>query len=193
MSLPGLRTERLRLEPVTSERHLALLVDLNADPEVMRLLLGRAATPQETEQEWARRLGAQSDPQRGLGYWAGYENDAFAGWWSASSFAADRAVAGLGYRLPRAAWGRGLASEGARAMLEQAFSVPGVERVVASTMVVNTGSRRVLDRVGLRLVRTWVERRGDPIAGWEQGEAAYEVTRQRWQESAGVADHPPPD
>ena len=193
MSLPVLRTERLRLEPVARERHLPLLVDLNADPEVMRFLLGRAATPEETEQEWARRLGAQSDAQRGLGYWAGYENDAFAGWWSASSFATDRAVAGLGYRLPRAAWGRGLASEGARAMLEQAFAVPGVERVVASTMAVNVGSRCVLERVGFSLVRSWVEEWDNPIPGWEQGEAAYGLTLQRWQESAGVAGHHPHD
>ena len=176
MSLPVLTTDRLRLEPVTHD-HLPLLVGLNADPEVMRFLLGRAATPEETEQEWARRLDAQSDARRGLGYWAGYEDEVFAGWWSASSFATDPAIVGLGYRLVRATWGRGLASEGARAMVRQAFTVPAVERVVASTMAVNVASRRVLERVGFSLVRSWVEEWAEPIAGWEQGEVEYVLVR----------------
>ena len=176
MSLPVLTTARLRLEPVTRE-HLPLLVDLNADPEVMRFLLGRAATPEETQQEWARRLDARSDERRGLGYWAGYEDEVFAGWWSASSFATDPAVAGLGYRLVRTAWGRGLASEGARAMVRHAFEVPEVARVVASTMAVNVASRRVLERVGFSLVRSWVQEWEDPIPGWEQGEVEYVIQR----------------
>ena len=115
--------------------------------------------------------------RRGLGYWAGYEHEAFVGWWSASSFATDPTVAGLGYRLGRAAWGRGLASEGARAMVRQAFGVPAVERVVASTMAVNVASRRVLERLGFSLVRSWVEEWEEPIPGWEQGEVEYVLGR----------------
>ena len=117
MSLPHLVTDRLRLEPVTAA-HLPLFVELNADPEVMEFLMGRAATPEETAAEWAMRLDTHTDAGRGLGYWAGYEDGAFVGWWSASSYAADPALSGLGYRLHRAAWGRGLASEGARATLD---------------------------------------------------------------------------
>ncbi|QIG41433.1 GNAT family N-acetyltransferase [Nocardioides anomalus] len=157
----------MRLEPVTEE-HLPLLVELNADPEVMRWLLGRPATPEETAAEWRQRLERQSDPARGLGYWAGFEDDAFLGWWSASSFAHDPSLAGLGYRLARSAWGRGLATEGARAMVARAFAVPDVTRVGATTRAANTGSRRVLSKAGLRHVDT------------DDGEVAYVLTREEW-------------
>ena len=146
----------------------------------MRYLLGRPATREETGAEWERRLGVQSDPARGLGYWAGFEGDAFAGWWSAPSFATDAAQAGLGYRLARSAWGRGLATEGARAMVAHAFSVPGVERVVASTMGVNLSSRRVLEKAGLRHVATWHEEWDDPLPGSEEGEVGYAIARTDW-------------
>jgi RimJ/RimL family protein N-acetyltransferase len=172
-------TSRLRLEPVTDE-HLPLLVELNSDPEVMRFIRGRAATPVETADEWQRRRQLQSDPARGLGYWMGFTDDEFVGWWSASSFANDPTQAGLGYRLVRAAWGRGLATEGAVRMLDQAFTCPDIRRVVASTMAVNAASRAVLTKAGLRHVDSWVGDWEDPIDGWEQGEVGYEVTREEW-------------
>jgi RimJ/RimL family protein N-acetyltransferase len=69
---PTLHTNHIGLEPVTDE-HLPLLVELNSDPEVMRYLIGRAPTPEETYAEWERRRGPQSDERRGLGYWVGGE------------------------------------------------------------------------------------------------------------------------
>lgn len=162
----------MRLEPV-SDVHLHDMVTLNSDVEVMEFLLGRPATREETEAEWERRLTRQSDPERGLGYWAGSVDGEFVGWWSASSFAGVPAQAGLGYRLRRDAWGKGLAIGGARAMVAQAFSVPGVERVVASTMAVNTRSRRVLEKVGLKHVATQHREWADPLPGADQGEVIY--------------------
>ncbi len=104
----------------------------------------------------------------------------FVGWWSASSYAADRALSGLGCRLRREAWGRGLGSEGARATLHHAFSVLGVEHVIATTMAVNHRSRAVLERIGLRYERTWVEALEDPLPGSEQGEVQYGQSREDW-------------
>ncbi len=62
-------------------------------------------------------------------------------------------------------------------MVRQAFGVPAVERVVASTMAVNVASRRVLERLGFSLVRSWVEEWEEPIPGWEQGEVEYVLGR----------------
>jgi len=63
----------------------------------------------------------------------------------------------LGYRLRRSAWGRGLATEAARAALEHAHAPReagglGLQRVVAVVDPDNEGSRRVLDKLDLRLV-----------------------------------------
>jgi RimJ/RimL family protein N-acetyltransferase len=176
LSLPVLTTDRLRLEPVGAA-HADQLEALTADPEVMRFILGRAATPEETRAEWATRLTAQSDADRGLGYWAGFAGEEFVGWWSASSFAGRPAISGVGYRLCRTAWGRGLATEGARAMVAQAFACPAVQRVVASTMAVNTGSRAVLRKIGMVHTETWVREWDEPVPGWEQGEVRYELER----------------
>jgi RimJ/RimL family protein N-acetyltransferase len=176
LSLPRLTTDRLRLEPV-SDHHLDLLIGLNSDPEVMRFILSRAATPEETREEWGRRRSTWSDEERGLGYWVGFENDLFVGWWSASAFAADPTRSGTGYRLRRKAWGRGLATEGLRAAIGHAFTVAGVDLVVASTMAVNHPSRRVLEKVGMSHVDTYVGERDDPIHGLELGEVVYELTR----------------
>lgn len=178
-ALPTLLTERLTLVPAGPE-HLDHLVELNSDPAVMRYLLPRPATPAETRAEWETRLGPRSDHGRGLGYWVGFEDGAFVGWWSASAFVQDVATAGLGYRLRRTAWGRGLASEGARCVLAQAFACADVQRVVASTMAVNTPSRAVLERLGMTHVESWVGTWDDPVDGWEQGEVAYALTRAEW-------------
>jgi len=179
--IPTLHTHRLTLVPVADE-HLPLLVELNSDPEVMRYLTGRAATPEETYAEWERRRGVQSDERRGLGYWVGFAGEAFAGWWSASSYAEDPTRAGLGYRLRREAWGRGLATHGCEAVVAHAFTIPGIDRVVAGTMAVNTRSRRVMEKLDMVHVRTWHEEWDDPLPGTELGEVGYELTRERWAE-----------
>ncbi len=183
LSLPLLHSERLVLVPFADE-HRALVVSLNSDPEVMRFIRGRAATSEETLAEWDERTSARTDVARGLGYWVGRVDDTFVGWWSASSFADDPARSGLGYRLRRGAWGHGLATEGARVLRDHAFATPGVERVVASTMAVNTASRAVLEKVGLRHTDTRVEPWDEPVVGWEHGEVTYELTRTAWQDRA---------
>lgn len=178
-SLPTLTTAHLVLRPVTIE-DLELMVDLNGDPSVMVFIRGRAATPVETAEEWHQRLERQSDPGRGLGYWAGFERDAFVGWWSASSFAGRTDISGIGYRLRAQAWGRGLATEGARAMVEQAFACPTVERVFASAMASNRASRRVLEKVGMRHTAAWVTKEKREVPGRDEGEVGYELSRSEW-------------
>ena len=85
-------------------------------------------------------------------------------------------MSGVGYRLVRAAWGAGLATEGGRAMVEQAFAAPYVEKVVASTMAVNAPSRAVLAKLGMTHVDTIPGDRSCSIPGWEEGEVVYERT-----------------
>jgi RimJ/RimL family protein N-acetyltransferase len=65
-------------------------------------------------------------------------------------------------------------------MVAHALTVPGIGRVVAGTMAVNTRSRRVLEKVGLVHVRTWHEEFDDPLPGTEQGEVGYELSREQW-------------
>jgi len=57
----------------------------------------------------------------------------------------------LGYALGADHWGRGYATEAARAVLAEAFGPLGMTRVVAITREANTGSRNVLRKLGFRM------------------------------------------
>jgi RimJ/RimL family protein N-acetyltransferase len=187
---PTLTTERLRLEPLTTE-HTELLVELDSDPEVLRFIFGRALTRGEVVTGWMpKRTRADADA-RGIGYWVGYAGPEFLGWWCLGIDDTDPAAAELGYRLRRTAWGRGYATEGSLALLRHGFDTAGLDLVWAETMAVNRGSRAVLAKCGLRHAATEVRRWDVPLPGWEQGEVRYEITRAEWR-SRDTGDWPPP-
>ena len=56
-----------------------------------------------------------------------------------------------------------------------------MRRVVAQTMAVNVASRRVLEKAGLRLVRTFHQEWSEPIEGADQGEVEYALRKADWE------------
>ena len=89
-------------------------------------------------------------------------------------------MAELGYRLRRAYWGRGLATEGSRALVAYGFDRLGLRRIVAQTMTVNAASRRVMEKAGLAYVRTFHLEWPEAIEGTELGDVEYGVERADW-------------
>jgi ribosomal-protein-alanine N-acetyltransferase len=55
----------------------------------------------------------------------------------------------IGWRLARPFWGRGLATEGARAVIAHAFGSLAMDGLVSFTTVANQRSRRVMEKAGL--------------------------------------------
>jgi RimJ/RimL family protein N-acetyltransferase len=55
----------------------------------------------------------------------------------------------IGWRLAFDYWNRGLATEGARAVVRFAFEEAGYDQVVAFTTVENRRSRRVMEKLGM--------------------------------------------
>jgi ribosomal-protein-alanine N-acetyltransferase len=55
----------------------------------------------------------------------------------------------IGWRLSAESWGRGLATEGAREIVRQAFHVHGLEELVSFTVPSNVPSRRVMEKLGM--------------------------------------------
>ncbi len=183
---PTLVTDRLRLEPLTTD-HAEHLVALDGDAEVMRYLTGRPRSREEVLEEWLPALSRPAGPDGVLGYWAGFEagpaeHGGFVGWWTLNPSPDDDSQAELGYRLRREVWGRGLATDGALALLAHGFDSVGLTRIWAQTMAVNLGSRRVMERLGMRFSRTWVGEWNEPLPGWEEGEVEYAITQQEWVE-----------
>jgi len=94
----------------------------------------------------------------GFGFWAAIEKATgdFLGWFHfRPPEGAGPEVAELGYRLRKSAWGKGYATEASRALIRKGFTELGVQRVVASTYQDNLASRRVMEKAGLTLVRTY--------------------------------------
>lgn len=89
-----------------------------------------------------------------------------------------------GYRLRKAAWNQGYATEGSRALIRTCFTDLDVRRVVAHTMAVNQPSRRVMEKCGLALVRSYHSEDVPDIPGADQGEVQYALTREQWQTAA---------
>jgi RimJ/RimL family protein N-acetyltransferase len=153
-----LETERLLLRRFTAA-DVDNLWELDSDPAVMRYLTGGTPTPRDViTQEILPRFLRSYERRDGCGVWAAIEKSsgAFLGWFSfRSREGTSPDEVELGYRLRRAAWGKGHATEGARALIRTGFKELGVRRVVAATYEDNIASRRVMEKAGLRLVRAF--------------------------------------
>ena len=151
-------------------------IDLELDPEVMRYLNGGHAVDHEHIDPNATFLMPRgTEPY----VWTARRtaNGAFVGWFCLSP--ESQTLAELGYRLRRMDWGQGLATEGASALINWGFGSCGYEKIVACTMAVNNGSRRVMEKIGMKYART-VSVDAAPFPGTEYGEVWYELTRSGW-------------
>ncbi len=153
-----LETDRLALRRLTAG-DVDHLVELDSDPAVMRFLSGGAPTPRDViEHEILPRFLRSYERYDGYGVWAAIEKSTgvFLGWFSFRPPAGGGPdEAALGYRLRQSAWGKGYATEGVRALIRKGFTELGVQRVSATTYQDNLASRRVMEKAGLTLVRTY--------------------------------------
>jgi RimJ/RimL family protein N-acetyltransferase len=176
-----LETARLTLRRFTAA-DADNLFELNSDPEVMRFINGGKPTPRaEVSSGILPYLLSCYQRFDGLGYWAAQEKASgqFVGWFHLRPRAADGEIE-LGYRLRRPAWGKGYATEGSRALIRKGFTEFGVQRVVAETMAVNLGSRRVMEKSGLTLARA-LPAQGQGTEGSEHGDVEYALSRTDWE------------
>jgi ribosomal-protein-alanine N-acetyltransferase len=144
---PELRTERLFLRPYRAE-DLDALHALWTDPDVRRYLWDDVVIARDLAEEVLRASLALFE-QRGFGQWAVFlqgEPDliGFCG------YRLHEDTPELLFGLLRTYWGRGLATEAARAVLHDGFTRLGFARVVAATDPPNAASVRVLQRLGMR-------------------------------------------
>ena len=148
--MTALRTPRLLLRP-WRDTDLAPFAALNADPEVRRWFPG-TLTREESDAQVARLQNHITT--HGSGFWAveAPETAPFIGFVGLQhvSFAAPFAPAvETGWRLARAYWGQGYATEAARAALDHAFGPLNLPEVVSFAVPGNLSSRRVMKRIGM--------------------------------------------
>lgn len=184
-----LRTERLLLRGwVPSDR--AAYAAVNGDPEVMEYFPS-TLTPQQSD-EMIERMQSGLD-QRGYGLWATERVDTgeFIGFvgLAAPTWHVDGLTpcVEIGWRLGKQHWGLGFAPEAAEAVLSFAFEHVELPRdeVVSFTTVTNHRSRRVMEKIGLRIdPRREFDHPMTP-GWWGQRHVVYCIDRRTWK--AGVA------
>jgi len=149
--VPELTTERLVMRGWRDE-DLAPFAALNADPEVMRYFPSTLSAADSDA--WVRERAVSSFAKHGYGLWAVERKDSatFIGFVGLSSVGFDAPftpAVEVGWRLARAHWGQGFATEAARAGLRFGFDVAGLDQVVSFTSPLNERSLSVMRRLGM--------------------------------------------
>jgi ribosomal-protein-alanine N-acetyltransferase len=145
-----IETERLVLRPV-ERRDLDTVARWNADPEHTRHLMGVQTREQTVEaiERWLahwdeRGFGMLAVEWKATGELIGRSGPQYHRAWPHDPE--------VGWGFDPAWWGRGLATEAGRASIEWAFGELGFERVVSITTEANVASRRVMEKLGFRLL-----------------------------------------
>lgn len=172
MQAPEITTDRLHLRMWNEATDFDAYARICADEHVMRYLGGKPYSRLEAWRHMAFMIGHWQ--LRGFGHWAVTRRSDGAligrmgflhpqGW---PDFEA-------GWTLAREEWGKGYASEGARAMLDFAFGTLEKEKVISLIHPDNDGSIRVAERLGERLEGA-TEILGIPVS-------IYGISREEWR------------
>ncbi len=172
-------TARLRLRQ-WRDAYREPFAALNADPQVMRYFAGtltRAASDRSID-AWQAQFA-----QRGWSNWAVelVQTGEFIGFVGLS--VPQRAelpfmpCVEIGWRLAQAFWGRGYATEAARAALEVGFGRLGLNEIVSFTSLVNRPSRAVMERIGMRDSGEDFDHPALPVGSELRRHCLYRITR----------------
>jgi RimJ/RimL family protein N-acetyltransferase len=197
-----LETARLTLRRLTAA-DVDNLVALDGDPAVMRYLSGGTPTPRDViAREILPRFLGYYERYDGYGVWAAIEKASgdFLGWFSFHPHDdGNPGEVALGYRLRRVAWGKGYATEGARALIRKGFTELGAVRVLATTYQDNLASRRVMEKAGLTLARTFRLTPTDLAATgtfdatsqdiWDGDDVEYALSKADWERQERESAH----
>jgi RimJ/RimL family protein N-acetyltransferase len=169
-----LETDRLTLR-MLRESDLDAYAEMCADPQVMRYIGdGQPLVRPVAWRNLAMMVGHWS--LRGYGLWAAQDRSSGAlvgriGFWNPEAWPGFE----LGWMLRRSAWGRGYATEGARAALQFAFTRLEQPYVISLIHPENAASIRVARRLGEHLLGA-TEVQGKPAL-------VYRITREEWEAS----------
>lgn len=146
MTIP-LETERLMFRDWTAT-DLEPFHSICADPSVMKFVGDGVPWSLERTEEFIVRAGEMSRTLEfcrwPVIYKPGSAVIGFCGFVPASDGAE------IGWRLAKASWGQGLATEAARAVLRHGFEILGFQRIIATVQSLNRASIRVVEKLGMK-------------------------------------------
>jgi len=150
-TIPTLTTPSLTLRPF-NKRDAEPLYEILQEKNLLRYY----PNPKPPNREKVRKLITQQLDhweEHGYGWWAVEmrTNKQLIGW-CGLQYLPDTEEVEVAYLLSKAYWGRGLATEGARASLQYGFEQLGLECIVGIVHPGNVASQRVLEKAGLTFV-----------------------------------------
>lgn len=189
-----LTTARLTLRPLESADWPAIHT-FTGDAEVQRYISGTPLTEQDTRNLIEMLRGWERErPPRARAFAFVHTTDArivgFGGlYWTHSQ---ERWQAELGYTLHRAYWRQGYASEAAEALLRLGFTELQLHRIFAECHPANTGSARVMQRLGMRYEGCMREVEWHGSGWWDM--LHYAILDHEWHDRerarlAGIQQH----
>jgi len=170
-----IETARLHIRRFTLA-DIDTLAALRADKEVMRYIHTVPQT-RDVVQKRIETFGIQY-VERGFAQWAVEDkaSNALIGWCGFSYLDDTPPDIEIGYGLGKLHWGKGFASEAARACLRYGFENLNFERVAAVAMPENSASRHVMEKCGLKYLRDSFH--------WGVDVAYYEIRREDFKPAA---------
>ena len=146
-----LQTDRLYLRRFNlNDEDATHIFQLNSQPGVLQYLHERPLTGIEDAKNIIETI-ILPQYENNLGRWAIHLKDSneFIGW-CGLKYRSDRNETDLGYRLKTSAWGKGYATEAAKACLEYAFNELKLPQVNACAHVDNKASLKILQKTGMK-------------------------------------------
>ncbi len=155
---------------------------MNADPEVMRYFPALLSAEQTNA---GIDIWRQQFAERGWSNWAVELQDTgeFMGFIGLSVPRRQLPFSPcveIGWRLKRAAWGRGYATEGAKACLRVGFDQLGLDEIVSFTSLTNLPSVAVMKRIGMINAHADFEHPAVPNGNPLRPHCLYMITREQW-------------
>lgn len=181
LTTPSLQTDRLRLRPF-GDPDAGALFALHSDADVLRYWDSPPWADRASVEPFLARCQQMAEEGSGARVVIERTGDhVFVGWCTLNSWNRDFRSASLGYCLTEAAWGRGYATEAARALLGWGFDALDLNRVQAEADTRNVASARVLEKLGF--VREGTLREDCIVGGDVSDSWVYGLLRRDW------ADH----
>ncbi len=153
MNIPSIETPHLLLRGWTPDDAGALF-DILQEEDILRYFPNPAPPSREKVGNYISRQLANWE-QFGYGHWAVVtrEDDQVAGWCGLEHLA-ELNETEVAYLLSKRVWGRGFATEAARAAVRFGFETAGLEQIIGLVHPENAGSVRVLEKCGFALYRS---------------------------------------
>jgi ribosomal-protein-alanine N-acetyltransferase len=174
MQIPILETSQLLLRPFTPEDAGPLNLILHEEGILRYFPDSTPPSPRETQNSIARRL--EHWAKYGYGRWAVVTpEDGLLVGWNGLDYLSDFDEAEVTYLLSTRVWGRGYASEAARAAVRFAFGSVGLDHIMSMASPDNIASNRVLQKCGLRFAEH-ITVEGKPMLRYRLQRSEYEST-----------------